>query len=182
MTRFPASPAKTGAVRAASTSASTTSLGVAATPSARSDVTDRSAMPHGTMWENIARSASTFSAKPCIVRPRDTRTPTAQILRGEAPAGVDPHPGRTLHPSGPRQAEVTERRDDELLQPVHVGGNRPGAHLERDDRVADDLTRPVVGDLAAPVGAHELGPNTSRIGQHVLGPAAHAHRVHGGVL
>ena len=80
-------------VRARLTMASITSFWVAATPSARSDVTGRSGIPHGTMWENIARSASTLSAKPCIVRPRETRTPTAQILRGTSPSGSTQTPG-----------------------------------------------------------------------------------------
>ena len=62
-------------------------------PSAASDVTGLSAMPHGTMWPNIARSVVTLRAKPCIVRPRLSFTPMAAILRGWAPSGSTHTPG-----------------------------------------------------------------------------------------
>ena len=75
----PAGPPHRSAARP--TTASTTSRMVTDTPSAASEVTGLPAMPHGTMWPNIARSGATFRAKPCMVRPRDSRTPMAQILR-----------------------------------------------------------------------------------------------------
>ena len=71
-------------------------------------------MPHGTMWPNIERSGSTFSAKPCIVRPRVSRTPMAAILRGCGPS-VDPHARIAVEAAGAGQAEVGERVDHELL-------------------------------------------------------------------
>ena len=51
-------------------------------PSSFSEVTGRSAIPHGMMWENIDMSGATFNAKPCIVRPRLARVPIAQIFLG----------------------------------------------------------------------------------------------------
>ncbi len=53
------------------------------------EVTPRSRMPHGTMWPNMVRSGDTFSANPCRVRPRATRTPIAAILAA-APSGWPP--------------------------------------------------------------------------------------------
>ena len=87
------------------------------TPSAASEVTALSAMPHGTMRSNNARSGSTLRAKPCIERPLLTRTPMAQILRP-----LDPHAGVAVEPRRAGQAEVGERVDDELLDGVHVTG------------------------------------------------------------
>ena len=49
---------------------STTSAMVTSIPSAASDVTGLSAIPHGTMWSNVHVGA-TLRAKPCMDRPRD---------------------------------------------------------------------------------------------------------------
>ena len=74
--------------------AATTSDMVTRRPSACSEVTGRSAIPHGTMWPNMARSQWTLSAKPWVVRPRDVRTPTAAILPRTCPGRflVQTHP------------------------------------------------------------------------------------------
>ena len=85
--------------------ASTTSAMVAAIPSAASEVTGLSAMPHGTMLANIARSGSTFKAKPCIDRPRSTLTPMAQIFARCAAISPDPDARIALEPGGARKAE-----------------------------------------------------------------------------
>ena len=61
----------------AATNASTTSCIDTSSPSARSDVTPWSRMPHATMWSNQPMSVSTFRATPCKVRPRSIRTPIA---------------------------------------------------------------------------------------------------------
>ena len=46
------------------------------------------------MWPNMASGSSvTFRAKPCMVRPRDSFTPMAAILRGDGPAGSTQTPG-----------------------------------------------------------------------------------------
>ena len=67
---------------AAAMMASTTSRMDTRTPSAWREVVRLSAIPHGTMWSNMTRSVLTLSAKPCVVRPFDVRTPMAQIFRG----------------------------------------------------------------------------------------------------
>ena len=56
---------------------------------------------------------------------------------------------------------------------------RDGARSERDveDRIADELAGPVVGDVAAAVGLHELRADRLGVRQHVLGLGSHAERV-----
>ena len=49
--------------------------------------------PQGTMWPNMERSGATFSAKPCIDRPRSILTPMAQIFLGSGPSGSIQTPG-----------------------------------------------------------------------------------------
>ena len=83
---------------------------VAVTPSSRSDVTGRSAMPHATMcWRMYVRSVATLRAKPCIVRPSLSRTPMAQILRGSAPSASTHTPGYSASrpASTPKAASVS---------------------------------------------------------------------------
>ena len=71
---------------------------VAANPSAASDVMGWSAIPHGTMWSNMARSVVTLRPKPWVVRPRAVRTPMAAILRG--PSGPTPGASGSIHTPG----------------------------------------------------------------------------------
>mmetsp|Transcript_22899 Transcript_22899/g.74601 ORF Transcript_22899/g.74601 Transcript_22899/m.74601 type:complete len:291 (+) Transcript_22899:1814-2686(+) len=58
--------------------------------SAASDVTSRSASPHGTIPRNIERSGSTLNASPCRLTPCETCTPTAPILRSPTHTPVIP--------------------------------------------------------------------------------------------
>ena len=74
------------------TSCTTVSI-EALTPSLRRLVTAKSSIPQGMMWSNHDRSVVTFKAKPCIVRPRLSRTPTAAIFRGLSFAGCTQTPG-----------------------------------------------------------------------------------------
>ena len=63
------------------------------------------------------------------------------------PVGVDPHAGVLGEPAR-RHAERRQRVDDQLLDVAHVLGRaEPVAELH--DRVADELARAVVGDVAA---------------------------------
>ena len=118
------------------------------------------------------RSQATLRATPCSVRRapgsrRTVRTPMAAILRGVGPSASIQTPGYSRHRGGPGQAEVGQRGDHDLFQPVHVGrtGRRVVGH--RHDRVGHQLAGPVVGDVAAPVGLLERGANRRRIDQHV---------------
>ncbi len=124
--------------------------------SAVSDVTPASAMPHGTIAENARRSQSQFSAKPCSVVARDTRTPIAPTLRaGPRLVRWHPHPDRPVDPAG-LQPELGAHVDQRLLKaPNEIH------HIERlgqpDDRIADQLAGAVPGDLAAAVGVDDGG-------------------------
>ena len=146
--------------RPAPPSASTTSSTDTSMPSAASDVTPRSAIPHGTMWSNIERSVVTLMATPCRVRRRPgptrlARTPMAAILRGRSPVGADPHARELALAGAPGQSEVCECVDDEALEPVHVRRARRHVVGHRDDRVRHELAGAVVGHVAAAVGALE---------------------------
>ena len=56
-------------------------------------------------------------------------------------------------------------------------GTAPGPSGDVEDRIADELAGPVVGDVAAAVGLHELGADRLGVDQHVLGLGPHAERV-----
>ena len=103
-------------------------------------------------------------------------------LAGSSTTGVDPDPRIVAEPAGTRQAHVGQRVDDELLHGVHVvaGGARNRRHT--DDRIADQLAGAVIGDVASPIGSHQLGPDRLRADQNVLGPSPHAERVDVGML
>ena len=79
----------------------------------------------------------------------------AQILRGLRTAGVDPHP-RVLGEAAGVDAEGGERVDDDLLDVADVAG---GVELvgDAEDRIADELTGSVVGDVAAAAHRDQLG-------------------------
>ncbi len=107
-------------------------------------------MPHGTIRSNAARSGSQLSANPCRVTPRATRMPIAATLRSGPRSSA-----RTQTPLRPStrvvgQAQLGADVDEQLLGAPHVRD-----HVDRvgqqHDRVADELPRPVPGDLAAAV-------------------------------
>ena len=80
--------------------------------SADSVDTAASLSPHGTIRSNQARSQSQLRAKPCIVTPRETRTPIAATLRsGPAPPPVTQTPLRpaTRVVATPNSAQVLIR-------------------------------------------------------------------------
>ena len=72
-------------------------------------------MPHGMMWPNIDRSVETLRAKPCIVRPRLSRTPIGRDLPRVLAVGVDPDAGVAAEAAAAGQAEVGQRVDEHLL-------------------------------------------------------------------
>ena len=123
------------------------------------------------MWPNIARSVVTLSATPCRCAGarRDAQGAHADggdLARRRA-VGVDPHAWILVLAASPRQPEVGQRGDDDLLQPVHV--RRPDGRVvgHGDDRIGHQLAGPVVGDVAAPVGPLEHGADRRRVDQHV---------------
>ena len=84
----------------------------------------------------------------------------ADLPRASDPASTHT-PGKSASRPASGRPRSAERVDDELLDRAHVGGGvgEPAAALpgQRQDRVADQLAGPVVGDVAAPVGPHQLG-------------------------
>ena len=74
---------------------------------------------------------------------------------------------------------------EHVLEPAHVRDDvalaRPPLR-ERDDRVADELARAVIRDVAAAVGVDELGADRRGIAQDVLALRARTERVHVRVL
>ncbi len=82
---------------------------------------------------------------------------------------ADPDAGPPVDAPG-RDAEVGERADEDLLELAHVSDDvaDPGAGSgDGDDRVADQLAGPVVGDVAAPVGLHQPRADRGRGDEHV---------------
>ena len=107
----------------------------------------------------------------------DRRNLAVERAAGAAAAG-DPHPAAALDPGG-GHAHLGAGTDQRLLDGAHVGDHihRLG---ERDDRVADKLTRPVPGDLPAAV---HVDHGDARIGEwavELAGPPSG--RVDGPVL
>ena len=102
-------------------------------PRLRSDVTPRSAMPHGTMWPNMARSVVTLSATPWSVRRRPgparrVRTPMAAILRACRPPASSHTPGILVLARRPGQAEVGQRvRSPPARGDARAPDPRPGS-------------------------------------------------------
>ena len=74
--------------------------------------------------------------------------------RGEL-AVFHPHAGEVRPLAGPGTRPdpfLRERGDEGPLKRPHIADHV----VDPDDRVADQLTRPVIGDFAAPVGLHDV--------------------------
>ena len=144
------SQASTRVVRRRSTTGSTSATVTGRPSSAVSEVTPASRMPQGTIRSKYARSQSQLMEKPCRVTPAGDPDADGGHLAGRA-AVVLRHPDAAapLDPAG-GQPELGAHVDQQLLGAADVGD-----HVDRvgqpQDRVADELTRAVPGDLAAPV-------------------------------
>ena len=93
---------------------------------------------------------------------------------------VDPDARELVDGGGAGQAEIGERADEHLLEGVdvrrRVGDTGDGRQGE--DRVADELARSVVGDVAAAVGLDELGADLGGRHEDVAQVGPHTERVH----
>ena len=90
-----------------------------------SDVTPRSAMPHGTISSKNSRSVLTLKAKPWLVIQREMRTPIAPIFSGPRVGCVTQAPVRPG--TRPRvDAEVARRRESSPLRDRGRSDARPG--------------------------------------------------------
>ena len=92
---------------------------------------------------------------------------------------ADPHAGEPVL-AVRVDAEAGERVDQRGFEPADVRddvGRAVAPLRQRDDRVADELAGPVVRDVAAAVGVHELRADARRRHEHVRGIGARAERV-----
>ena len=105
------------------------------------------------------------------------RTPTAPIFA--SPTHTPGYPGRRAASSIPQSPSVSITTCSTACT---WSRDRGTAHRHVDDRVADELAGPVVRDVAAAIRAHERRAHALGIDEHVLGPRAHAERVHVRVL
>ena len=127
--------------------------------------------PHGLMAANRPRSVDTLSAKPCMVTQRFTAIPIDASFRAP-PRRPD---------AGPVLLSLTDdlpprqRPDERLFQIAQIEVQIPLAVSEQEDRVADQLSRPVVGDVAP---ALDLEHRRLRHRQQVLDVGAAALRDH----
>ncbi len=80
---------------------------------------------------------------------------------------VEPHTGEPVEPTGVRQAELAQRVDEQTLDAAHVRG-RAEPVVDVQDRVADELTGAVVGDVAAALHRHEFGADRGRLALQVV--------------
>src|SRR5579859_5948769 len=96
--------------------------------------------------------------------------------RGDFAAG-SPHPGGAFLPAG-LDSKLRQRGDQYLLQAPNVSHNVALPFSQIEDGVADHLARPMIGDIAAAVGAMKCDPGALeqlRGGQQVAVVAAAAH-------
>ena len=143
-------------------------------PSSRSsEVTPRSASPHGTMRLKQSRSVLTFRAKPWLVTQR---------------AMLASHPGAGQTRQAVRRNPIVGGgQDEDLLEIAHVAVHVTAVGLEIEDRISHDLAGTVVGDVAAPAGFVDVDPPLRQLvgaRQNMTAPAvaADAEREHGRVL
>ncbi len=77
-----------------------------------------------------------------------------------------PHPGVLAEATDIGETELVQRCDHQSLQRAHVvAGTQRVGHV--DDRVADELARPVIRDIATALHRHELGADRSGIDLHI---------------
>jgi hypothetical protein len=108
------------------------------------------------------------------------RAPTCDLDadRGDL-LGVDPHAGEPRLGVG-FDPEIGQRADEHGLELAHVGhdiAETVAPRGKRDDRIADELARAVIGDVAAAVGVHELRTHGVGRDEHVLAVGARPERV-----
>ena len=98
-----------------------------------------------------------MSAKPCIVTLRLILTPMAAILASptQTPVGFLSAVGR--------DAELSQCGDEDGFECVDVYQRPPAPSAEIDDRIPDELTGAVVGDLPSPVRPMYLDAESQKL-------------------
>ncbi len=136
-------------------------------------------MPQGTIRSKGARSFDTLKAKPWDVTQRAMRTPMAPTFSSPTQVPVSP-----AMRAG-RDAVVGTGPDHDLLEVPDVAVDVAPVGGEVEDRVAHDLPRAVIGDVAAPARLEELEAAVLErvLGEeHVLAPRVAAQGEDGVVL
>ena len=87
-------------------------------------------------------------------------------LAGHRARRIDPH-ARVAVETPRRNRQVRQRVDHNLLDGVHVARDRARRGGDADDGIGDELSRAVVGDVPAPVAAHDLGAHGAGVDEHV---------------
>ena len=100
-------------------------------------------------------------------------------LAGIRTVGVDPHTWILGEASGIGHTQLAERVDNELLDIAHMrhrvgrASSAPVLRVQRQHRVAHQLTGAVIGDITAAVHGQQFGANRGGVYQHVgqyIGP------------
>ncbi len=161
-----------------------------ATPSARSEVTGLSAIPHGTMWSNMERSVRHVEGEPvgraAPRRPHPDGPIFGDRWRRAASGSSETHPHPRVPASRPTpdggSPRATSASMTHLLDPVDVLGSAVGPGPYGDQRIADQLTGAVEGDVTTPVDPDQVGTDRGRVHQHVVEVTVAADRVDRRVL
>ena len=114
----------------------------------------------------------TLSAKPWLVIQREMRTPIAASFSRPTQTPVSPSTRAAV------DAEVGRRPNQHFFEIAHVAVDVAAIGLEIDDRIADELPGPVVGDVAAAAGLVDLDAarrERIRRREDVRAPAVAAH-------
>ena len=147
-------------------------------------VTPRSRIPQGTIKAKSSRSVVTFRAKPWVVTPRATCTPSAAIFfSADSTSGDGPDagaPGRALG----KHAVVRTGANEYFFQAAKVLHNaqRRGKAAQMENGITHQLARTVIGDVASAVGLKQGDAAAGQqlvAGHHVLTvgiPAQGEHR------
>ena len=125
-------------------------MGTALPLSSSRDVTVLSAIPQGTIRPKWSRLVPTLSANPWLVTQRAIRTPIAASFASPTHTPVSPADAARVTPKS------ADGANQHFLEVAHVAVHVAAIRIEVDDRIADELTRAVIGDVAAAPGLDEL--------------------------
>ena len=121
----------------------------AGTPIAAMEVTGF-VKPHGTMYWKYSSPVETFKAQPCVETQRLRWTPMAPILPRSVQTPVKP----AMRPAF--NIEIRQCVDQHLLDRAQECAHIALPIAQVHNRIAHDLPRPVVRDVAAAIGFHQL--------------------------
>ena len=127
-------------------------------------------MPQGTIRRKSRRSVVTFQANPWEVMACEMWTPMAAIFfSGMRAAGERPYTGLAGDALG-QHAVLGAGADEGFFQPADIfDGAKVGTFFagkfsaQIEDRIADDLSGPVIGDVAAAIDFVDLDAAAGKV-------------------